>query len=157
VIITAFAWQQWLCEWVSILCLAKHLLPVFLDLERTSLLISNRGCDCPCNSNFLKVFRRKTSYLITKFISQWFIYLHGIFKLIKVKSFLFIISTASGRNRGAWGCSCTCSYPLPYMEVNGQFHTLAASSLGKQPPIPTEQEAVWAPWPALCRSWTTIP
>jgi hypothetical protein len=59
------------------------------------------------------------------------------------------LSTASGRNRGAWGCSSTCTYPLPCVEVNGQFHTLVALSLGQQPPVPTEQEVVWVPWPAL--------
>jgi hypothetical protein len=30
------------------------------------------------------------------------------------------------------------------MKVNGQFHTLAALSLEKQAPVPTEQEDGWA-------------
>jgi hypothetical protein len=34
------------------------------------------------------------------------------------------------------------------MEVNGQLHALAALPLGKEPLLPTRQEAVWGPDPA---------
>jgi hypothetical protein len=30
------------------------------------------------------------------------------------------------------------------MEVSGQLHALAVLLLGKVPPVPTEEEAVWA-------------
>jgi hypothetical protein len=42
------------------------------------------------------------------------------------------------------------SWPWHQMEVSGQLHALAALLPGKEPMVPTEQEAGWAPEPV----WT---
>jgi hypothetical protein len=36
------------------------------------------------------------------------------------------------------------------MDISGQLHAQAALSAGKEPPVPTGQEAGWAPGPV----WT---
>jgi hypothetical protein len=39
------------------------------------------------------------------------------------------------------------------MEVSGKLHVPAVLSPGKEPPVPTEQEAAWAPEPVWTRWW----